>query len=89
MFTASWVQLELLVCDRPILLNVITNKGPVNLILRVKIAHLFLQFVSNLFHFIILSLPFRVVLDDLEIALIHFQHEKNMPNFHSHLTFSA
>ena len=34
-----------------------SNKGPVKLIQRVKIAHSFLQSVSNLFHFIILSLP--------------------------------
>ena len=31
-------------------------KGPVKLIYRVKIAHSFLQFVSNQFHFIILIL---------------------------------
>ena len=31
------------------------QKGSVNLIQRVKIAHSLLQFVSNLFHFIILS----------------------------------
>ena len=31
-------------------------EGPVKLIQRVKIAHLFLQSVSKLFHFIILSL---------------------------------
>ena len=31
--------------------------GPVQLIQWVKIAHSFLQSVSNLFHFIILSLP--------------------------------
>ena len=33
------------------------SKGPVKLMQRVKIAHSFLQSVSNLFHFIILSLP--------------------------------
>ena len=33
------------------------EKGPVKLMQRVKIAHLFLQYVSNLFHSIILSLP--------------------------------
>ena len=33
------------------------TKGPVKLMQRVKIAHLFLQSVSNQFHFIILSLP--------------------------------
>ena len=33
------------------------RKGPVKLIQRVKIAHSFLQSVSNMFHFIILSLP--------------------------------
>ena len=33
------------------------QKGPVELFQRVKIAHSFLQSVSNLFHFIILSLP--------------------------------
>ena len=32
------------------------TKGLVKLMQRVKIAHLFLQFVSNQFHFIILSL---------------------------------
>ena len=32
-------------------------KGPVKLIKRVKIAHSFLQSVSNQFHLIILSLP--------------------------------
>ena len=32
-------------------------KGPVQLIKRVKIAHSFLQSVSNQFHVIILSLP--------------------------------
>ena len=32
-------------------------KGPVKLIKRVKIAHSFLQYVSNQFHVIILSLP--------------------------------
>ena len=32
-------------------------KGPVKLIKRVKIAHLFLQSVSDQFHVIILSLP--------------------------------
>ena len=32
-------------------------KGTVKLMQRVKIAHSFLQFVSNLFHFIILILP--------------------------------
>ena len=34
-----------------------TPKGPVKLIERVRIAHSFLQFVSNHFHVIILSLP--------------------------------
>ena len=33
------------------------HKGPVKLIKRVKIAHSFLQFVSDQFHVIILSLP--------------------------------
>ena len=33
------------------------GKGPVKLIKRVKIAHSFLQSVSNQFHVIILSLP--------------------------------
>ena len=33
------------------------NKGPVKLIKQVKIAHSFLQSVSNQFHVIILSLP--------------------------------
>ena len=33
------------------------EKGPVKLIMRVKIAHSFLQSVSNQFHVIILSLP--------------------------------
>ena len=33
------------------------RKRPVKLIQRVKIAHSFLQPVSNLFHFIVLSLP--------------------------------
>ena len=33
------------------------RKEPVKLIHRVKIAHSFLHSVSNLFHFIILSLP--------------------------------
>ena len=32
-------------------------KGPVKLTKRVKIAHSFLQCVSNEFHFIILTLP--------------------------------
>ena len=32
-------------------------KGPVKLIQQIKIAHSFPQFVSNLFHFMILSLP--------------------------------
>ena len=35
----------------------IFDKGPVKLIKRVKIAHSFLQYVSNQFHVIILSLP--------------------------------
>ena len=35
----------------------IFDKGPVKLIQKDKIAHSFLQSVSNLFHFIILSLP--------------------------------
>ena len=35
----------------------ITQKGPVKLIKWVKIAHSFLQFVSDQFHIIILSLP--------------------------------
>ena len=35
----------------------IFDKGPVKLIKGVKIAHSFLQFVSNQFHVIILSLP--------------------------------
>ena len=35
------------------------ENGPVKLIQRVKIAHSFLQFVSNLFHFIILSLSIQ------------------------------
>ena len=35
----------------------LASKGPVKLIKRVKIAHSFLQSVSNQFHFIILSLP--------------------------------
>ena len=35
----------------------IFDKGPVKLIKRVKIAHLFLQSVSDQFHVIILSLP--------------------------------
>ena len=34
-----------------------TIKGPVKLIKRVKIAHSFLQYVSNQFHVIISSLP--------------------------------
>ena len=34
-------------------------KGPVKLIKRVKIAHSFLQSVSNQFHVIILSLPMQ------------------------------
>ena len=34
-----------------------SRKGPVKLIKRVKIAHSFLQSVSNQFHVIILSLP--------------------------------
>ena len=34
----------------------IFDKGPVKLIQRVKIAHSFLELVSNLFHYIILSL---------------------------------
>ena len=33
------------------------DKGPVKLIERVKIAHSFLQSVSNQFHIIILSMP--------------------------------
>ena len=33
------------------------TKGPVKLIKRVKIAHSFLQSVSNQFHVIILNLP--------------------------------
>ena len=33
------------------------NKGPVKLIQQLKIAHSILQSVSNLFHFIIFSLP--------------------------------
>ena len=33
------------------------HKGPVKLIKRVKIAHSFLQSVSNQFHVIVLSLP--------------------------------
>ena len=37
--------------------NEISRKGPVKLINRVKIAHSFLQCVSNQFHIIILSLP--------------------------------
>ena len=35
------------------------HKGPVKLIKRVTIAHSFLQSVSNLFNFIILSLPMQ------------------------------
>ena len=35
----------------------VIHKGPVKLIQPVKIAHSFLQSVSILFHFIILSLP--------------------------------
>ena len=35
------------------------RKGPVKLIKRVKIAHPFLQSVSNQFHVIILSLPMQ------------------------------
>ena len=42
------------------------NKGPVKLILRVKIAHSFSQSVSNLFHFIILSLYIWVSKDSSE-----------------------
>ena len=34
-----------------------TDKGPVKLMQRVKIAHSFLQSMSNQFHFIILSWP--------------------------------
>ena len=41
---------------RPISVLPILSKGPVKLIQRVKIAHSFLRSVSNLFHFIILSL---------------------------------
>ena len=41
-------------CD---VFEVAFNKGPVKLIKRVKIPHSFLQFVSNQFHVIILSLP--------------------------------
>ena len=33
------------------------SKGSVKLMQPVKIAHSFLRYVSNLFHFIILSLP--------------------------------
>ena len=33
------------------------NKGPVKLMKRVKIAHSFLQLVSNQFHVIVLSFP--------------------------------
>ena len=36
---------------------VFNGKEPVKLIKRVKVAHSFLQSVSSLFHFIILSLP--------------------------------
>ena len=38
-------------------MGLIEVKGPVKLIKRVKIAHSFLQSVSNQFHVIILSLP--------------------------------
>ena len=41
----------------PILDTGVAYEGPVKLIQRVKIAHSFLQSVSNQFHFIILSLP--------------------------------
>ena len=41
----------------PVKIYKILGKGPVKLIQRVKIAQSFLQSVSNLFHFIILSLP--------------------------------
>ena len=37
--------------------NVIAGKGPVKLIKQGKIAHSFLQSMSNQFHVIILSLP--------------------------------
>ena len=37
----------------------IFDKGPVELIKRVKIAHSFLQSVSNQFHVIILGLPLK------------------------------
>ena len=39
------------------LIELARGKGPVKLIKRVKIAHSFLQSVSNQFHVIILSLP--------------------------------
>ena len=38
-------------------LKISQYKGPVKIIKRVKIAHSFLQSVSNQFHVIILSLP--------------------------------
>ena len=44
---------------RPISVLPIVSKGPVKLIQRVKIAHSFLRSVSNLFHFIILSLHMK------------------------------
>ena len=40
-----------------LLVRELTSKGPLKLIQGVKIAHSFLQFVSNPFYFIILSLP--------------------------------
>ena len=40
-----------------LIIHRLETKGPVKLIKRVKIAHSFLQSVSNQFHVIILNLP--------------------------------
>ena len=45
------------VSDSTAVRKMILDKVPVKLIKWVKIAHSFLQFVSNQFHIIILSLP--------------------------------
>ena len=53
----------------------LTNKGPIKLIQRVKVAHLFLQSVSNLFHVIILTLSWSILPPGGEYApLLFFLH---------------
>ena len=56
-WSTFWLSVGLLIDLLQVPLEDTQHKGPVKLIKRLKIAHSFLQSVSNQFHVIILSLP--------------------------------